>query len=98
MYRIAKVSDGTELGITDSVRYIKIGKNGSFASAERKNATGVALDGVAYNLLGHSDIEGADVVTVSEVDGGKLIAECKAAIEELKTQLAGMIGQEFSQV
>lgn len=58
MYRIIKI-DGTELGITDSVNYIRYGDNGCFTPATREDAIGVAFKSVAYNLVGHEDIEGA---------------------------------------
>lgn len=68
MYRIIKI-DGTELGITDAVRYIKIGA-GCFTNATEDTAIGVAFQGVAYNLVGHNDIEDAETVVVSRIDGG----------------------------
>lgn len=72
MYRIIKI-DGTELGITDSVNYIKIGASGDFVFASEQEAIGVAFNSVAYNLVGHSEIEGADTVVVSVIDGGAQI-------------------------
>lgn len=69
MYRIIK-TDGTELGITDSVNYIKIGASGSFTTAEKEDAIGVAYESVAYNLAGHAEISDADTVVVSAIDGG----------------------------
>lgn len=69
MYRIIKI-DGTELGITDSVNYIKIGASGDFATATKETAIGVAFESVPYNLNGHTEIEGADAVIVSAIDGG----------------------------
>ena len=42
MYRIIKI-DGTELGITDSVNYIRYGDGGCFTTATRKDAIGVPL-------------------------------------------------------
>jgi len=87
MYRIIKI-DGTELGITDTVNYIKIGASGSYAPTEKKTAIGVAFQSVPYNLAGHSEIEGADTVIVSQVDSGAIIqeaasyAELAAAIRE----------------
>lgn len=41
MYRIIKI-DGTELGITDSVNYIKIGASGDLTNATETDAIGVA--------------------------------------------------------
>lgn len=69
MYRIIKI-DGTELGITDSVNYIKIGASGDFTTATETDAIGVAFNSTPYNLMGHSDIEGAETVIVSKIDGG----------------------------
>ncbi len=69
MFRIIKI-DGTELGITDSVNYIKISANGCFAPTDKENAIGVAFQSTPYNLVGHEDIEGADTVIVSAIDGG----------------------------
>lgn len=80
MYRIYKI-DGTELGITDSVNYIKIGESGSFTIATEKDAIGVAFDSVAYNLEGHDEIDDAETVVVSKVDGGKIIQESASYAE-----------------
>lgn len=69
MYRIIKI-DGTELGITDSVNYIKIGTSGDFTTAKVEDAIGVAFKSVPYNLYGHSEIADAETVIVSAIDGG----------------------------
>lgn len=69
MFRIIK-TDGTELGITDSVNYIKIGASGCFAPTTKEDAIGVAFQSTPYNLVGHEEIEGADTVIVSAIDGG----------------------------
>lgn len=89
MYRIIKI-DGTELGVTDSVNYIKISNNGCFTNATAEDAIGVAFDSVAYNLVGHSEIEEADTVVVSKIDGGYEIKSHQTAIESLiQTVLEG---------
>ena len=80
MYRIIKI-DGTELGITDSVNYIRISGNGCYTTATVENAVGIALDSVAYNLAGHDEIEGAETVVVSKVDSGKIIQETASYAE-----------------
>lgn len=69
MFRIIKI-DGTELGITDSVNYIKISEDGCFANATSQDAIGVAFNSIAYNLIGHTDIDGAETIIVSAIDGG----------------------------
>ena len=89
MYRIIKI-DGTELGVTDSVNYIKISENGCFTNAAAEDAVGVAFNSVAYNLVGHNEIEEADTVVVSKIDGGYEIKSHQTAIEGLiQTVLEG---------
>lgn len=82
MFRIIKI-DGTELGITDSVNYIKIGESGDYATASEQDAIGIAFNSEPYNLLGHEDIEGADTVIVSNVNGGNMVYEQRILIDEL---------------
>lgn len=80
MYRIIKI-DGTELGITDSVTYIKISESGSYVNATEENAIGVAFNSEPYNLIGHDDIDGVDTVVVSKIDGGQLVKEMASYAE-----------------
>ena len=82
MYRIITL-DGTELGMTDSVLYIKITESGSFAPTTKDEAIGVAFRSTPYNLVGHSDIEGADTVVVAKCDGGALGAHQRDLVDEL---------------
>ena len=82
MFRIIKI-DGTELGITDSVNYIKIGESGDYATASEQDAIGIAFNSEPYNLLGHEDIDGADTVIVSNVNGGNMVYEQRNLIDEL---------------
>ena len=82
MFLIIKI-DGTELGITDSVNYIKIGESGDYATASEQDAIGIAFNSEPYNLLGHEDIEGADTVIVSNVNGGNMVYEQRNLIDEL---------------
>ena len=83
MYRIVKVSDGKELGMVETVTYVKIGSSGDFAIAKKENATGVVFDGTAYSLIGHDEIEGAETVVVSEIDGGTAVSRQQSAINEM---------------
>lgn len=82
MYRVIK-TDGTELGITDSVNYIKIGASGNFSSATEAEAVGIAFNSEPYNLVGHDDIEGVDTVVVAKCDGGALVAHQRDLVDEL---------------
>lgn len=67
MYRIIK-TDGTELGVTDSIRYIKINTNSTYINATKDDAVGIAYKSKAYNLIGHEEITDADTVVISETD------------------------------
>lgn len=82
MYRIINI-DGTELGVTDSVNYIKISENGCFTNTTAENAVGIAFNSVAYNLVGHNEIEETDTVVVSKIDGGYEIKSHQNAIDGL---------------
>lgn len=81
MYRITNVNTGVNLGSVDKVIYIRIGASGDFTPTTESEAIGVALDGIPYNLVGHGEIEGADVVVVSEFDGAKAIQEMASYTE-----------------
>lgn len=82
MFRVIKV-DGTELGVTDEVTYIKVGASGSYIDVPADEATGVAFKSEPYNLLGHNEIEGADTVIVSEFDGGNSIYSQQKIVDNL---------------
>lgn len=82
MYRIIKL-DGTELGMTDSVRYITIGNSGCFTPCSADKAIGVAYDSTPYNLFGHDKIAGADTVIVRECDSGPIVYRQRDLVDEL---------------
>lgn len=83
MYRIIKVADGAEVGITEAVNYIKIGSSGSLTTATKNDAVGIAFDSTPYNLVGHDEIEGAETVVVSEIDGGVTVNSISNAVNIL---------------
>ena len=70
MYRIIKVSDGTEIGVTEAI--------------------GVAYNCIPYNLIGHDEIEGADTVVVSEIDGGAVLAKQGNLVDDLILSALGV--------
>lgn len=82
MYRIIKI-DGTELGITDSVQYIKVGASGDLTPCPIDEAIGVAFESVPYNLVGNDAIADADAVVVSKIDGGSLTFHQGTLVDEL---------------
>lgn len=87
MNRIIK-TDGTELCLVDKARYIKRSDYGAFVEAERKDAIGVAVKGVVYNLLGHDEIAGADTVLVSDASTADELTAQRADLAEQKNVAA----------
>ena len=87
MNRIIK-TDGTELCLVDKARYIKRSSYGVFVEAERKDAIGVAVNGVVYNLLGHDEIAGADTVLVSDASTADELTAQRADLDEQKNVAA----------
>ena len=61
MYRII-TTEGTELGITDSVLFIKVSAEGAYVEATEDEAVGIAFESTPYNLNGHTEIAGAKTV------------------------------------
>ena len=87
MNRIIK-TDGTELCLVDKARYIKRSNYGVFVDAERKDAIGVAVKGVVYNLLGHDEIAGADTVLVSDASTADELTAQRADLDEQRNVAA----------
>lgn len=64
MYKI--LTDTNEvMGYVDKPNYVKIAENGDVLPATPVEAVGLNYQGTLYNLLGHSDIDGASVVYAS---------------------------------
>lgn len=73
MHKITSVKSGVDIGVTDSLRYIKRAPNGCLVQCEQYEAQGVAFMSNPYCLEGYEkDIpEHLDVVRVTELDGGE---------------------------
>lgn len=72
MYKI--LSDTNQvMGYVDKPNYIKIAENGDILPAAPVEAVGLNYQGVLYNLLGHSDIEGASTAYASMVTETELL-------------------------
>lgn len=89
MYHVIKM-DSTDLGITDSINYIRISEDGCFVPTDQEHAIGVAVDSVPYNLVGHDEIEGAETIVVSEIDGGAVLAKQGSLVDDLILSALGV--------
>lgn len=87
MYRIIRVNDGVELGVSDSIVYIKVSNAGSYIETAQEEAIGVACNGTPYNLFGYSEIEDAETVIVIKDDSGRAILECEKKNAQIVEQL-----------
>ena len=97
MNKIVK-SNGTELGVTDSVLFIRVSAEGTYIEATEEEAVGVAFDGTAYNLPGHSEIEGADTVALIPITMDEYLKELSARWERMQASvdyLAMMSGADL---
>lgn len=66
------------------------GNSGCFVPADQKHAIGVAVNSVPYNLVGHDEIEGAETVVVSEIDGGAVLAKQGSLVDDLILSALGV--------
>lgn len=73
MYRIINEQTGELIGLTESVRYIRIHEgNGCFVQCDEEQAIGVAFQSEPYNLFGHEEIADRPTIIVRKVDGGEV--------------------------
>lgn len=86
MYRII-TTEGTELGLADSVLFIKKNTDGTLIEASRKDAIGLAYKGTAYNLPGHTEIEGAKTAVAVQVSAAQIMQEQTVLTEKLQANM-----------
>ena len=75
MFRITK--NGVSIGMTEAPNYIRKAENGSFVLCPEPEASGIAISGVPYRLLGREAPEGMgklDAVMLEETDAGPMVA------------------------
>lgn len=86
MYRVI-TTDGTELGITDSVLFIKISPEGTYIEAGEAEAVGVSFNGEAYNLPGHSEIKNAKTAVLVKTSLAQIMQEQSIAAGKLQANM-----------
>ena len=93
MYKILTDTNQV-MGYTDKPNYIKIAENGDVLPAEPVEAVGLNYQGVLYNLLGHSDIEGASTAYASMVTETELLQILNSSTTATVNALATLLGEE----
>lgn len=81
MYKIIS-TDGDVLGITETVRYIKINPSGSLVAANAEDAQGIVYKCTPYNL-DDNNIGANTTVFLMYIDAGDIIFKLEKAISEL---------------
>lgn len=81
--------NGTDLGYTEQIRYIKINKrNGCFNACTKEEAIGIAFNSNPYNLPGHNEIPDVETVIIMEIDAGYELRRLKNKCSDLTRDLA----------
>lgn len=86
MYRVL-TTEGTELGITDSVLFIKISPEGTYIEATEDEAVGIAFESTPYNLIGHTEIRDAKTVILVETTLAQVMKEQTALVEKFQANM-----------
>lgn len=83
MYKIINTKDGSTVGSTEKLYFIKKKPStGCYIATDEKNAQGVAYKGTAYNIQGKDGVGADDTVILIEFDAGTITDENTAAIAE----------------
>ena len=72
MFKI--INDGKTLALVEKPKWVKLQKNGCFALCSQKDASGIAIDGEVYHIVGRDELPGKQDVSVVEVDGGGIVS------------------------
>ena len=96
MYKLINTADGSIIGRTETIEWIKKKPStGCYISAERENeAEGLVFNSTAYNILGKSSInlnEDAIIVRIIKINAGNDIDSTEAALNETNTVLDNII-------
>lgn len=78
MYQLTK--NGASCGMTEAPTYIKQAENGCYVLCPEPEASGIAYGSTVYHLQGRDALEGAETVTLEEVDAGQKIVEAQEAV------------------
>lgn len=81
MFRITDARDGKSLGMTEAPTYIRQAENGCYILCPEPEASGIAISGVPYRLLGREAPESMrelPAVMLEETDAGPMVEAAHA--------------------
>lgn len=67
MFKIYTI-DGTVIGVTEKLNYIRLHKNGSLVLCEEKGAQGIAFNGTAYSFGGEYGLADKPIIRIEYTD------------------------------
>ena len=95
MYKLINVADGSTIGRTENIEYIKQNPETKcyIKAKSYKDAQGIAFNSTAYNLFHIIPVLDEDLITVKiiEVDAGNDIDSTKAALTEANIAIDNII-------
>ena len=80
MYKIIKKD--AVLGIVSNLTWVCMQENGCYGLTVEDNAQGIALNGTVYHVNGHPELDGAETVSVEEVDDGVYASSLTALLTD----------------
>lgn len=88
MYKLINFDTSEEIGITDFLHYIRLGKNGCFVLCkDGEEPQGIAYNSTPYNLAGKESMGDLPTAIVQEYDSGKEFDDLKAENQALNEQV-----------
>lgn len=82
MYEIITAA-GTSLGMCEKPLYIRLhAENECFVPCSEAEATGIAVGGKAYQLIGRAGMDVEDSVELREVNAGDMLLNAQQAIKD----------------
>ena len=80
MYKIIKAETEALLTIAEGLNYINLADNGCFVLCDESDATGIAIDGTVYHILGRDKLtdDAEDIIILPFDTGGWAMTTNKA--------------------
>ena len=92
MFKIINTKDGSTIGSTEKLQFIKKkNSTGCYVQTDEENAQGVAYLGTAYNIQGKDGVGADDTVILIEYDAGTEADKNSAAIAENSAAIDNLI-------
>ena len=80
MFKIIK--ENKVLGIVSNPTWVRMQDNGCYGLTIEDNAQGIALNGTVYHVNGKPDLNGAETVSIEEVDDGIYVNSLTALLSD----------------